>query len=144
MTVLYSSGAFQFDGREPAGCSNALMVANARAHPHMPRRRKSISPARASGGNAFAEGGAAQSFVLRYNDGWLGRIVLCSSSSRRFFSSDRSLDRPGVYVEVEFLPNQLCEFARPHGLARDELLFDERQCLALQFMGTAWTALLRY
>src|SRR5215831_1827340 len=52
MTVPYSSGAFQFDGRELAGRSMAPLVANARAHPHMPRRRKSIRPARASGGNA--------------------------------------------------------------------------------------------
>jgi len=29
-----------------------------------------------------------------------------------FFSGDRSFDRPGVDVEVELLPNQLCELAR--------------------------------
>ena len=50
----------------------------------------------------------------------------------------------GCIVEVEFLPNQLRQFARSHGLARDELLLDERQHLALKLMGTAWTALLRY
>jgi hypothetical protein len=49
-----------------------------------------------------------------------------------------------MYVEVEFLLNQPGKLARSHGLACDELLFDERQCLALKFMGAAWTALLGY
>src|SRR5437588_11706640 len=52
MTVLYSSGAFRLDGPEPAGCWHVLMLAMVRAHPHMPRRRKSISPHRASTGSA--------------------------------------------------------------------------------------------
>jgi hypothetical protein len=53
------------------------------------------------------------------------------SSSRRFFSGDRSLDRPGVNGEVEFLSNQLRQLACPHGLTRNELLLDERQRLSL-------------
>src|SRR5437867_6201908 len=52
MTPLYSSGALQFDDGERVGCGNALVVAIARAHPHMPRWRQSISPLRASGGSA--------------------------------------------------------------------------------------------
>jgi hypothetical protein len=47
-------------------------------------------------------------------------------------------------AEVEFLLNQFCQLARPHGLARDALLFDECQSIALQLMGTAWTSFLRY
>jgi len=49
-----------------------------------------------------------------------------------------------VYVEIELPPDQLGKLARSHGLACNELLFDERQYLALKFMGTAWTALLGY
>ena len=114
-----------------------------RPSPHAPPE-KEHQPGTGLGWQRITEGGPAQSFVLRYDDGWLGRIVRLHSSSRSFFSGDRPLDRPGVYVEIEFLPDQLCQFARSHGLARDELLFDERQYLALQFMGTAWTALLRH
>jgi hypothetical protein len=65
-------------------------------------------------------------------------------SSRRFFSSDRSLDRPGVYVEVEFFTNLLCDLARSHRLACHKLLFNERQRLALKFMRATWAALSRH
>jgi hypothetical protein len=36
-----------------------------------------------------------------------------------------------VYGQVESLPNQLRQLACSHGLARDELLLDKRQRLAL-------------
>ena len=49
-----------------------------------------------------------------------------------------------MYRHVEFLPNQLCQLACPHRLACNELLLDERQRLALQLMGSLWTALSRY
>jgi hypothetical protein len=49
------------------------------------------------------------------------------SSSQRFFSGDRPLDRPWVDRQAEFLPNQLCQLACPHRLARHKLLLDERQ-----------------
>jgi hypothetical protein len=64
------------------------------------------------------------------------------SSLRSFFSGDRSLDRSGVYVEIDLLSNKLRELASSHGFARDELLLHERQYFTLKFMGTAWTALL--
>src|ERR1051326_8260522 len=61
-----------------------------------------------------------------------------------FFSGDRSFDRPGVDVEVELLPKQLCELARSHGLARSELLLDERQRLPPKLVRAAGTTLLRH
>jgi hypothetical protein len=36
ITVLCSSGAFQFEGLAPAGRSNVRMAVTARAQPHMP------------------------------------------------------------------------------------------------------------
>ena len=117
------------------------MVATARAHPPHAPAKKEQQPGTGFGRQRVAEGGAAQSFVLRYDVDGSAELFLAAASSRSFFSSDRSLDRPGVDVEIEFLSNQLREFARSHGLARDELLLDERQCLALKFMRAAWTAL---
>ena len=108
--------------RRQSGCCGALQAATARAHPHMPRRRKSMKPASSLGRQRFTESGPAQSFVLRHDDGSTPRIVLGIRSSRSFFSCDRSLDRPGVDVEIEFLPDQLRQFARSHGLARNQLL----------------------
>src|SRR5206468_10382164 len=72
------------------------------------------------------------------------RIVVGAAHRGVFFSGDRSLDSPGVDIEVELLPNQPGELASSHGLARNELLLDERQCLASKFMRTTRTALLRH
>src|SRR5487761_2120048 len=58
ITVLCSLGAFQFGGREPACRSDVRMVVAARAQPHMPTWRKSISPERASGGKALPRAAA--------------------------------------------------------------------------------------
>src|SRR5947209_4145760 len=109
----------------------------------MPRRRKSSNPARASGGSM------SPSTALRRASYCATNIDISANaswrcSSRSFFSSDSALDRPGVDVEVELLPNQLCEFARSHGLPRDELLLDECQCLAPKLVGAMGTALLRH
>src|SRR5262252_10315675 len=100
------------------------MVATARAHPHMPRRRKSSSPVRASGGSASPRAAARKaSYCVTTMDDSANCCWRCSSGS--FFSGDRSLDRPGVDIEAELLPNQLRDLARSHGLARNELLLDE-------------------
>src|SRR4051794_2844663 len=117
MTVLCSSGAFQFDGREPIVCCGALMLASARAQPYMPRWRKSSRPARASHGSA-----SPIAALLR-----LSYCVTTADNSADlfwalvigdFFSGTRSLDRPGMYGQLESLLNELREPARPHGLAR--------------------------
>src|ERR1700733_14314498 len=142
-TARGSSGIVQFGGRETVGRCGAHMVATARAHPHMPRRRKSSSPVRASGGSASPRTARRRaSYCATTMDGSTNCCWGCSSGS--FFSDDRSLDRPGVDVEAEFLPNQLREFARSHGLARNELLLDECQCLASKFMRTTRTAFPRH
>src|SRR6266403_299470 len=49
--ALCPSEAVQLNDNEPLGCRDtlALPIATARIHPHMPRRRKSMSPHRASG-----------------------------------------------------------------------------------------------
>jgi len=70
--------------------------------------------------------------------------VLSGLVIARLFSSDRSLDCSGVYRKGELLPNQLCQLACPHRLARNKLLLDELQRLALQLMGSVWTALSGY
>src|SRR5581483_9035771 len=49
-----------------------------------------------------------------------------------------------VDVEVELLPNQLCELTRSHGLACNELLLNERQRLPPKLVRTARTTLLRH
>jgi hypothetical protein len=46
-----------------------------------------------------------------------------------------------MYAQTEFLLNELGEFARPHRFTCDQLLFNERPCLALKFMRATWTAL---
>src|SRR6266576_610613 len=49
--ALCPSESVQLNDNEPLGCRDtlALPTATARIHPHMPRRRKSMSPHRASG-----------------------------------------------------------------------------------------------
>ena len=116
------------------------MLAPARAHPHMPRRRKSISPYRASTGNASPRAALRRvsycvTTVDRSAGSPFGLIIA------EFFPSNGPLDRPGMYVQIEFLSNERGEFARPHRFTCDQLLFNERQCLALKFMRATWTAL---
>src|SRR6266481_1833301 len=65
-------------------------------------------------------------------------------SSRSFFYGDRALDRSWVYVEAEFLPDQLRQFARSNGLARDKMLLDKYQRCALELVRAAWPPLLRH
>src|SRR5581483_483579 len=140
-TALCSSGIFQFGGREPDGRGGALIVATARAHPLMPRRRKSSSPVRASGGRAPPRTAPRKaSYCITSTDDSANCSCGCSSGS--FFSGDRSFDRPGVDVEVELLPNQLRELASSHGLARYQLLLDERQRLPPKLVRAAGAALL--
>src|ERR1700689_2758897 len=54
MRVLDSPEGAQFNGGKQLGCCDMLApaITMARAHPHMPRRRKSMSPLRASSGSA--------------------------------------------------------------------------------------------
>src|SRR3954447_2148023 len=133
----------QFGGREPVGRCGAHMVATARAHPHIPPRRKSSSPVRALGGSASPRTAPRRaSYCATTMDDSANCCWRCSSGS--FFSSDRSLDRSGVDVEVELLSNQLRECASSHGLARNELLLEECQRLALKFMRATRTALPRH
>src|SRR5436305_4814688 len=132
----------KFGGRDRVGRCGAHMVASARAHPLMPRRRKSSSPVRASGGSASPRTTPRKaSYCATTMDDSTNSFWGCSS--RSFFSGDCSFDRPGVDVEVELLPDQLRELARSHGLARDELLLDKRQRLPSKLVRTARTALLR-
>ena len=120
------------------------MVATARAHPHMPRRRKSSSPARASGGSASPRAAPRRVSYCVTTDGWLRALLLGALIARVFFPATARSIVLGWIVEVEFLPNQLCELARSHRLARNELLLDERQRLALKLMRTVRTALSRH
>ena len=120
------------------------MVATARAQPHMPVRRKSISPARASGGNASPRAAARRvSYCVTAMDGLTALFSAFVIADVFFPATDRSIVL-GWIAKAEFLPDQLCQFARPHRLARNELLLDERQRLALQLMGSMWTALSGY
>src|SRR5580692_1304685 len=142
-TARCSSGTVQLGGREIVGRCGAHMVATARAHPHIPRQRKSSSPVRTSGGSASPRAAPHRaSYCATTMDDSANCCWRCSSGS--FFSGDCSLDRPGVDVEGELLPHQLRELASSHGLARHELLLDACQCLALKFMRTTRAALLRH
>ena len=121
-----------------------VAAASARAHPHMPRRRKSASPLRASGGSASPSAAIAQRLVL----GGDGRWLRASTSPRRpshrgrFFSTDCSLDRPRMHVEAELVAGSTSP-ARALGSARPARAASrESQDLAVKLVRTAWTALL--
>ena len=93
-------------------------VTGARPSPHA-AAEKDISPLRASGGSA-RQAWPRSSFVLRYDDdGRLPRIVCRRRSSRRFFSTDRSLDRSWMDIEAE-LPSGPASPVRALGSARPE------------------------
>src|ERR1700722_8798493 len=142
ITVLFSSGGFQFDGREPVGRSNPGMAETVRAQPDIPVWKKSMSPARASGGKALPRTAARRvSYCVTAME---ATALFFAFVIAAFFSGDRPLDRPGVYRQVEFLPDQLCQVACAYRLARNELLLDEHQRLALQLVGAVWTALARH
>ena len=67
---------------------------------------KEQQPVRASGGSPSPAAAARRaSYCATTMDGSANCCWRCSSGS--FFSGDRSLDRPGVDVEIELLPNQL-------------------------------------
>src|SRR6266436_10420574 len=144
--ALCPSEAVQLNDNEPLGCRDtlALPIATARIHPHMPRRRKSMSPHRASGCST------PPSAALRRVSYWV--TTLDGTSELRvafdviseFFYGDRSLDRPRVYIQVEFLPDQLCQLARSNGLASDKLFLNKFQYLSLELVRAAWSPLLRH
>ena len=60
----------------------------------------------------------------------------------RFFSTERSLDRPRMYLDAELLPEQLRQLPSPDRLARNEPLLQKCQDLALDLVRAAWTSLL--
>ena len=94
-----------------------------RAHPHMPRRRKSISPLRASGGSASPSTAARSvSYCATTLDRCVGELLGSASTlSRSFFSTDGALDRPRMHIEAELLLDQFRQLARPDWLARNKL-----------------------
>jgi hypothetical protein len=61
----------------------------------------------------------------------------------RFFSSHRTLDRPGVDRQVKVRSQSLCQRTCSDRLAGNKALFDERQGRSLEFMGTTGTTLAR-
>src|SRR5208282_2373018 len=78
---------------------------------------------------------------------WRTKVSMTSPrrrSSRRFFSTDRALDRSWMHINAEFHLNQLRQFTRPDWLARRELRDEKRQHVALNLMWTVWTSLLRH
>src|SRR5580698_1707494 len=62
--------------------------------------------------------------------GWPG-------SSRRFFSTDRALDRSRMHLQAERVLDQLCQLARPDRLARSQPRLEKGQHLALEFVRAA-------
>src|ERR1700752_473472 len=80
MRVLDSPEGAQFNAGGQLGCCDklALAIAMDRAQPHMPRRRKSRSPLRASGGSAWP------SAALRRVSYWATMLVDPSEPSPEF------------------------------------------------------------
>src|ERR1700758_5299292 len=78
MRVLHSSEGAQFNAGGQLGCCDMLApaIAMARAQPHMPRRRKSMSPLRASGGSTWP------SAALRRVSYWATMLVDHSEPSQ--------------------------------------------------------------
>jgi len=49
-----------------------------------------------------------------------------------------------MHIDAEFLLNQLRQFTRPDWFARRELCDEKREHVALNFVWTVWTSLLRH
>jgi hypothetical protein len=64
--------------------------------------------------------------------------------SRRFFSTDGTLNGPWMHIEAELLLDQSRQFACSDWLARNEPRSKKRQDLALDLVGATRTALLGY
>lgn len=101
MHVLCSRGAADRGAGSQTG-GGALAAASARAHPHIPRRRKSTRPLRASGGNASP---SAAMRSVSYRDattdacGTLGAAAIASLGS--FFFQDGAFDRAWMDIDAE-------------------------------------------
>jgi hypothetical protein len=95
------------DGAASSGVGHRFAVVSIRAHPHMPRDKKSAKPLRDTGGNAspsVAMRRVSYSATMAESHGKHSAAV--SATSAAFFSTDRTLDRPWVHIEVELLPYQ--------------------------------------
>ena len=127
------------------GRNGGLRLASACAHPHMPRRRKSMQAAPGRRRQRLAESRPAQQLRTEPQCRWMGSrdIVLWRCSSRSFFW-DCSLDRPGVDLDVEFCRTSFASSRARNGLAWDQLLPAKTPGPRPRTLwGTAGTGLLR-
>jgi hypothetical protein len=102
MHVLCSRGAAD-RGASPQSDGGALAATSARAHPHIPRRRKSTRPLRASSGNASPSAAMRSvSYLDAMTDacGAMGAAAPVSLGS--FFFQDGALDCARMDLEAEF------------------------------------------
>src|SRR5579864_8708764 len=138
-----SQGSAGFERCGGTGSCRTLPTARARAQPHMPRRRKSISPLRASGGSASPSMAVRRvSYWATAVDAAVEGFSIAPGVITEFFSTDDALDRPWMHIEAELLLDQSRQLACPDRFARNELCPEKRQYLGLDLVRTARAALL--
>ena len=121
-----------------------LVAGRTRPSPHFPAGERASCPRGHRGGNALPRAAFRRvSYgVTQHRQARSNRSLRWSS--RSFFPAIARSIVLGCSPESEFLLNQLQQLSRSNRLARDELLLDEGQHVALKLMGTVRTALLGY
>src|ERR1700722_1186536 len=66
--------------------------------------------------------------------GTASRNAVARRRSRRFFYTERALDRSGMHIEAELASDQVRQFARPDGFAGAHLSLEKGQDLALDLV----------
>src|SRR5947207_11283054 len=143
---MCSSEAVQLNDREPLRCckTSALPIATARVHPHIPRRRKSMSPWRASGGST------PPSTAPRKVSYWTTTLGDVSEPCAAFdfipeFFLRRPLARSSSGVRSSRIPAEPTSPARALEWACQRRgVLNKLQYWALGLVRAAWPPLLRY
>src|SRR3954447_21326518 len=143
MMALRAQGSAGFERCAGIGSCRTLPTTRVRAQPHMPRRRKSIRPLRASGGSASPSAAMRRvSYWATTVDAPAEGFSAAPGVIAKFFSTDDALDRPWMHIEVELFLDQSRQLACPDRLTRNEPCPEKRQDLALDLMRTAGPPLL--
>src|SRR5450631_3985639 len=118
---------------------------SARAQLHIPWRRSSARPQRASSGSGCPSAATrSASYLAATTDASGNPRSRRSASLGSFFFLDRSLDGSWMHVQAEFELNQDCQVARSHRFAPHEVLLDERHHLFAQLVPPVRSSLLEH
>jgi len=143
MTLWRSKDRVYGEDRVPIGSSGARPGTIMRAHAHMPRARKTLSPRRASAGKASPS-------IAERSTSYCAAIADETTNGQApvraippFFYTEGALDRSRMHIETKFLANQLCQFACPNRFSGRELRFEKGQYVALDLVWTTRSTLPR-